>query len=304
MADFLREDYRVQASFRDRRLRYVSETTGLQTLSVESPAQRWELEVDLTVGKNRRIDSGYLHAHQALHGTRTPFWVEMPQLRGLPRIETGRVASVVSLIGGTGSRDYIDPDSIEVRAYGDRTVVTFDPPSDFVLETGRYQYRLGTTGAPRDGTNEPTIEVPTSPGTAITLQLRQIDGSVVSRWVQTVFTTPAAHAVPLIVLGGNAAAGDTVVQVQRLQGAANASVSRGTYIRFAGATKVHQVLRDVTVTSLPKSLTVYPAVTRDLATGNAVDLSPDILVRWAPSTPFEADFTPTERPTAYWNEAV
>lgn len=98
MGDFNNSDFAYPVEMRDVRNRYVSTTTGLQTLAVEGAAQRWELDVNL----KPTLDPGMVLAHQAAHGARATFDVEVPQfVKTLPSEAVALTTLAVAAAGAT-----------------------------------------------------------------------------------------------------------------------------------------------------------------------------------------------------------
>ena len=317
MADFEALNYVYPFTVRDRRLRYSALTSGLQTLSVEGPAQRWELDVEL----DDQVDAGFLASHQDIHGTRTPFLVRMPQLRGADRI----IYSQPEL----RNRQYVDfpstetvadipLDSIDARIHKTRANIEWEPPADFVYATDTYRWRFSTLAQVATIDQQAWMNAGNTPdlgqrgltaGTAYVFQIQHVrtGGVEYSRISQVEFTTVAASVPePLVRTIGNVGAGASVLRVKRNAADLDVTIKRGLFIRFAGSAKVHRVSETVTVTNAQNgvNLRFYPVLTRPVPTQATVDLDPSILVRWAPQTAFSLEFAPILRPTAYWEEAV
>ena len=307
MADFEQFQYLYPFTVRDRRLRYSALSTGLQTVAVEGPAQRWEIDVEL----EDTVDSGFLQTHQARHGVRTPFLVRMPQLRGVPRftIDPTPFHSSPRLLPGINPTPPINPDSIQVRAYPNFIDLEWEPPEGFAPGVSNYalNYRPET---PTQGSfvNNPDIgEVPSyqvtglTPGVRYSIRILHWRGTERSTPVNMQITTPMTRN--FIKVNFDTTAPTNIIQVQ-LDSPGSQTLKRGLFIRFAGSTKIHQVISDTTVTQSPSNIFIYPVLGDDIKAGAVVDVDPAMLARWSATTPFEIEFSPISRPTAYWEEAV
>jgi len=309
VADFLKKHYCYPFDLRDTRLRYTAESTGLSRFAVESPAQRWDVDLELLPGEDG-VDGPTVQLHRALHGTRTPFFVEMPQYPELAAPAAPPVTTFTASYGGqsrVGRPESVDPLGVDVVAYPTRAVITWNPIPGFTGDD-IYQIRFQPTGQAQPAWTgiggKPEAEIgPLLPNTEYIVGVRQlVSGQARSRSVPTniVFTTPATATE--VVVTADAVIGRTCM-VRATAG--TIVLPRGWFFTFSGQTKVFQVARPLTVTTAAKRLDFYPTLTAPLVANALVDLAPRALMRWAPGGSFGIAYaSQLALPSAEWEEAV
>ena len=308
------------APMRDRKLRWMVDTIGLQSFGTESLAQRWEMDVNLLPdGLGQDALGAKIGVHQSKHGHHLAFPVPVMQRLGL---------RAPALAGSPLPTAFVTPDAVSLArtirvlgaatAFGGKVLLTWEQPAAW-QDGDTYQWRVSPTinpvayGAWQDGDATPQALIAVAPGTSVYVQLRTkrpktattYDYSAASRVAVTV---PQAAQSNFVKLAAPAAAGESIVQI-KLEAAGESIIPAGWFISFAGHTKVYQVMEDAKATSTPSAgrrMVLYPMLHRAAAADSPVNLHPEMYCKWARDTQFDVQYAAKSvyAPTCYFVEAV